>query len=60
MQIDKIYDAIIEVATNSANALPGGLGEPLRRPNLKALAEDLCDAFEVINRRAASWQQDQQ
>jgi coenzyme F420-reducing hydrogenase alpha subunit len=56
-----ILKAIIEVAINPANSLPGGLGEQSpSNLNLKKLAEELCDAFEVVSKREASWQQGQQ
>lgn len=56
-----ILKAIIDVATNSANLLPGGLGDPSpKTTDLKDFAENLCDAFDVVSKREASWQQGQQ
>jgi hypothetical protein len=56
-----ILKAIIEIATNSANSLPGGLGDPApKTPDLKDLAEKLCDAFDVVSKRESAWQQDLQ
>lgn len=48
-----ICNAIIEVAKSGANALPGGLGSPNPpRVDLKALAQDLCEAFAVFYLKA--------
>lgn len=56
-----IYKAVIEVATSATNTLPGSLGNPTPpHVDLKKLATDLCDAFEVIDSRVASCKPDQQ
>ncbi len=56
-----IYDTVIEVATSAVNTLPGSLGNPTPpHIDLKKLATDLCDAFEIIDARASSKQQNQQ
>ena len=59
--MNKKYDALVDVATSSVNTLPGPLGSPnAPTVDLVALAKNLCDAFEYVTTREASWTPHQQ
>ena len=57
---NKIYDALIEVAISSLNQIPPLGSTQAPAPDLLTIATNLCDAFEIVANREASWIQSQQ